>query len=111
MIVMILMKSRSCRIHRFDPWVGKIPWRRTWQPTPVFMSEESVDRGAWKVHRFTKSQIRLQLLDFIKIKNFCSAEDNIKKIRYCTDRETYVQKTHLIKDCYSNIKRTLKTQQ
>ena len=20
---------------RFDPWVGKIPWRRTWQPTPV----------------------------------------------------------------------------
>ena len=51
----------------------------------------------------------LQLLDFIKIKNFCSAEDNIKKIRYCTDRETYVQKTHLIKDCYSNIKRTLKT--
>ena len=20
----------------FNPWVGKIPWRRTWQPTPVF---------------------------------------------------------------------------
>ena len=20
---------------RFDPWVGKIPWRRAWQPTPV----------------------------------------------------------------------------
>ena len=19
-----------------DPWVKKIPWRRTWQPTPVF---------------------------------------------------------------------------
>ena len=53
----------------------------------------------------------LQLLDFIKIKNFCSAEDNVKKIRYATDRENYVQKTHLIKDCYSNIKRTLKTQQ
>ena len=25
----------------FDPWVGKIPWRRTWQPTPVFLPEES----------------------------------------------------------------------
>ena len=25
----------------FDPRVGKIPWRRTWQPTPVFLSEES----------------------------------------------------------------------
>ena len=23
---------------RFDPWVGKIPWRRKWQPTPVFTS-------------------------------------------------------------------------
>ena len=20
-----------------DPWVGKIPWRRKWQPTPVFL--------------------------------------------------------------------------
>ena len=25
----------------FDPWVGKIPWRRAWQPTPVFMLRES----------------------------------------------------------------------
>jgi len=25
----------------FDPWVGKIPWRRTWQPTPVFLPGES----------------------------------------------------------------------
>ena len=26
---------------RFHPWVGKIPWRRTWQPTPVFLPGES----------------------------------------------------------------------
>ena len=25
----------------FNPWVGKIPWRREWQPTPVFLSGES----------------------------------------------------------------------
>ena len=24
-----------------DPWVGKIPWSRAWQPTPVFLSAES----------------------------------------------------------------------
>ena len=24
-----------------DPWVGKIPWRRKWQPTPVFLPAES----------------------------------------------------------------------
>ena len=26
--------ARECRFH---PWVGKIPWRRKWQPTPVFL--------------------------------------------------------------------------
>ena len=26
---------------RFDLWVGKIPWRRAWQPTPFFLSGES----------------------------------------------------------------------
>ena len=25
----------------FDFWVGKVPWRRAWQPTPVFLPEES----------------------------------------------------------------------
>ena len=25
----------------FDPCVGKIPWRRKWQPIPVFLPEES----------------------------------------------------------------------
>ena len=25
----------------FDPWVGKNPWRTTWQPTPVFLPGES----------------------------------------------------------------------
>ena len=26
---------------RFKPWVGKIPWRRKWQPIPVFLPGES----------------------------------------------------------------------
>ena len=29
------------RRHRFGPWVGKIPWRRKWQPTPVLLPGES----------------------------------------------------------------------
>ena len=28
----------------FDPWVGKIPWRRAWQPTPVFLPGESHEK-------------------------------------------------------------------
>ena len=34
----------QCRRHKrrgFDPWVWKIPWRRAWQPTPVFLPAES----------------------------------------------------------------------
>ena len=36
-------KELACqyRIHKrcgFDFWVGKIPWSRKWQPTPVFLS-------------------------------------------------------------------------
>ena len=30
-----------CRRPRFGPWVGKVPWRREWQPTPVFLPGES----------------------------------------------------------------------
>ena len=31
----------QCRKHRFDPWVGKIPWKRKWQPSPVFLPGKS----------------------------------------------------------------------
>ena len=31
----------QCGRPGFDPWVGKIPWRRIWQPTPVFSPGES----------------------------------------------------------------------
>ena len=31
----------QCRRHGFHLWVGKIPWRRKWQPTPVFLSGKS----------------------------------------------------------------------
>ena len=34
-------KCRRCKRFWFDPWVGKIPWRRKWQPTPVFLPGKS----------------------------------------------------------------------
>ena len=30
----------QCRRPAYSPWVGKIPWRREWQPTPVFLPGE-----------------------------------------------------------------------
>ena len=37
------VKKSTCQCKRcgFGPWVGKIPWRRKWQPTPVFLSGKS----------------------------------------------------------------------
>ena len=54
----------QCRRHGLDSWVRKIPWRRKWQPTPVFLPGKSHGlefpmenpRGAWHaiVHGVTK---------------------------------------------------------
>ena len=53
---------------RFDPWVGKIPWRRKRQPIPVLLPGKStpMDGGAWQaiVHGVTKSQTRLSNFSF-----------------------------------------------
>ena len=35
-----LVKNLQCRKPGFDPWVGKIPWRRERLPTPVFWPGE-----------------------------------------------------------------------
>ena len=34
-------QGRRCKRHDFDPWVGKNPWRKKWQPTPVFLPRKS----------------------------------------------------------------------
>ena len=31
----------QCGRLRFDPWIGKIDWRRKWQPIPVFLLGKS----------------------------------------------------------------------
>ena len=68
----------------FDPWVGKIPWRRAWQLTSAFLLGESpVDRGAWqesqrvghdwgdcaRMHSMYKSEVLLVSQD-IKLHHF-----------------------------------------
>ena len=47
--------------HRFDPWVGKIPWRRKRQPTLVFLPGESHGQRSLTGHSpwIAKSRTRL----------------------------------------------------
>ena len=51
-------QCRRCQRCGFDPWFGKTPWRRKWQPTPGFLLGKPVDRG---VHGIPKSQTWQQL--------------------------------------------------
>ena len=40
-------RPASQHTHGFHLWVGKIPWRRNWPPTPGFLLGNPVDGGAW----------------------------------------------------------------
>ena len=48
--VVLVVKNPSANAgdmrHGFDPWVEKIPWRRAWPPTPVFLLGESHGQGS-----------------------------------------------------------------
>ena len=63
--------QETCRRLGFNPWVGKIPWRRKRQPTPVFLPGKShgqrrlVGYSPWSHKRVgydlaTKQQQRIQ---------------------------------------------------
>ena len=52
--------SWQCRRHkrcRFDPWVGKISWRRKWQPAPIFL-RNPMHRGAWRATVYGIARVR-----------------------------------------------------
>ena len=63
-------KESSCECWRcgrcgFDPCLGRIPWRRKWQPTPVFLFESCMDRGAWQVAVHVVANSQTQPSDWV----------------------------------------------
>ena len=58
----------QCRRPAFNPWVGKIPWRRKWQPTAVLLPWKSHERRslvqATTIHGVAKSRARLSDFTF-----------------------------------------------
>ena len=52
----------QCRRHKrhgFDPWVGKIPWRRAWQPTLVLLPEEFPGQRSLAAYKVPKVSQRV----------------------------------------------------
>ena len=52
----------------FDPWIGKIPWRRKWQPTPVFLpgkahGQRSLVGYSLGGHKVLKKKKKIRILD------------------------------------------------
>ena len=45
LVAQMVKRLLQCERPGFDPWVGKIPWRRKWQPTPVLLPGKS---HAWR---------------------------------------------------------------
>ena len=56
--------ARQCgryKRHKSDPWVGKIPWRRAWQPAPVFLPGESHGQRSLAGHSHSVAKSRTSL--------------------------------------------------
>ena len=49
----------------FDPWVGKIPWRREWLPTPVFWPGEFHELYSSWGHKESDTTERLSLFSYL----------------------------------------------
>ena len=49
----------------FDPWVGKIPWRREWLPTPVFWPGEFHELYSPWGHKESDTTERLSLFSYL----------------------------------------------
>ena len=56
-------QSRRRKRRAFSPWVRKIPWRRAWQPTPVFLPGKSPwteEPGGLQSMEVAKNQTQLR---------------------------------------------------
>ena len=65
--MVLMVKNPPARRYKrrgFYSWIGKIPWRRAWQPPPVFLPGKPQSQGTWQatVHRMAKSQTWLKWL-------------------------------------------------
>ena len=54
----------KCGRPGFDPWVGKIPWRREWLPIPVFLPGESHGQRSLVVQGVAKGPTGLSNFHF-----------------------------------------------
>ena len=67
----------KCGRPGFDPWVGKIPWRRERLPTPGFWPGEF--HGLYIVHGVAKSRMQLLLSSIMKVNTYKQRQNTLTK--------------------------------
>ena len=85
-------QCRGRKRGRFDPCVGKIPWKRTWQPTPVFLPGESHgqrSRAAYTVHGVAKSRTWLKRLSTAQHSTYEDKEEAVPVIDFFGNGRTW----------------------
>ena len=96
----------------FKPWVRKIPWRKVWQPTPVFLPGESHGPKAWRVtvHSVIKSQTHWSNLASMqgKISKSKVSKHQIGYIssgesRYCYLHDCVFLNTEMLLECLTEL--------
>ena len=76
----------QCRTHSFYPSIGNIPWKRKWQPTPVFLPGKSHGQRSlagcspWGSQRVGRNWVSTHALSFYQFlsagKSLCSITDH-----------------------------------
>ena len=124
MVVLVVKKknlsanARRHKRHGFDPRVEKIPWRRAWQPTPVFLPGESHGQRSFGGLQSTGLQrvryMHVSVSMHACIENLVNIDwifDDFKKLLflfgvikvhclYQKDSETFSNKILMSKSCY-----------
>ena len=104
-------KEPACQCRRgkrsgFDPWVGKLPWRREWKPTPVFLLGESHGQRSlascspWDHKEDTTEWLSTHIHSFISKEGINS--DRISFMNYYLECET-TKKMFRFPEYYFNV--------
>ena len=58
-------KESSCQCRRcgFNHWVRNIPWRRKWQPIPVFLPRNPMDKASGMLQSIWSQMSQIQLIN------------------------------------------------
>ena len=74
-----------CKRPGFDPWVGTIPWRRKWQPTPVFLPgkfHRQRNLAGYSPWGCIELDMNEQLSTFKSVFSVANIKQNLAKLRF-----------------------------